>query len=85
MGGDGKAASKVHFFDAGGCTGGLSGDVAGGGVLSRDVKEEHTRRRRRRASLPAQAMSHRVNLKQIVGMDPRDLSQTVAGNLHVKD
>ena len=41
-GGDGKAASKVHFFDAGGCTGGLSGDVAGGGVLSRDVKEEHT-------------------------------------------
>ena len=41
-GDDGKAASKVHFFDAGGCTGGLSGDVAGGGVLSRDVKEEHT-------------------------------------------
>ena len=32
----------MHFFDAGGCTGGLSGDVAGGGVLSRDVKEEHT-------------------------------------------
>ena len=37
------------------------------------------------ASLPVQGMSHRVNLKQIVGMDPRDLSQTVAGNLHVKD
>ena len=32
----------MHFFDAGGCTGGLSGDVAGGRVLSRDVKEEHT-------------------------------------------
>ena len=32
----------MHFFDAGGCTRGLSGDVAGARVLSRDVKEEHT-------------------------------------------
>ena len=30
-------------------------------------------------------MSQSVNLEQIVGMDPRDLSQTVAGNLHIKD
>ena len=42
----------MHFFDAGGCTGGLSGDVAGGGVLSRDVKEEHTEEKEDKSSSP---------------------------------
>ena len=47
----------MHFFDAGGCTGGLSGDVAGGGVLSRDVKEEHTEEEEEEEEDPAPAMA----------------------------